>query len=135
MTERELKSLKYLTAEIKELEADIRELERGYYHSPVPSYTYSDGINPKDPTSIIAIELTEKKRRLEEAYSKRKHITDQIDSIKNNEIKTIIKMRYINNRTWEYIGEVLHMDRRTVSRKFFKFLKNAHNARSDCDII
>ncbi len=37
--------------------------------------------------------------------------------------------------TWAEIGGEMNLDRRTVSRKYYKYLKDAHNAHSTCDII
>ena len=52
----------------------------------------------------------------------------------NSEMRLILRLRCINNMGWFDIGKELNMDRRTVSRKFYKFFKrqkDAHNARAD----
>ena len=37
----------------------------------------------------------------------------------------IIRYRLINNLSWNEIGEVLFMDRRTASRKFYSYIENS----------
>lgn len=45
--------------------------------------------------------------------------------------RDIIRFRVINNLDWNEIGQLVNMDRRTASRKFYKYIKVAHNARQD----
>ena len=44
----------------------------------------------------------------------------------------IVRFRVINGMNWENIGNLMGMDRRTASRKFFSAIsKLAHNARDN----
>lgn len=45
--------------------------------------------------------------------------------------RDIIRFRVINNLDWNEIGQLVNMDRRTASRKFYKYIRVAHNARQD----
>lgn len=56
-------------------------------------------------------------------YVERKKMEEFLASIEDAELKIIIRLRAVNNMKWEEIGEELGMDRRTASRKFYKFFK------------
>lgn len=43
----------------------------------------------------------------------------------------IIRFRVVNDLSWNEIGEALLMDRSTVSKKFYKYIKLSHNSHSD----
>ena len=51
-----------------------------------------------------------------------------ISQIDDSEMRTIIRLRCIEFRTWEQIGAELHMHRTTAKRKISNYIKNAHNA-------
>ncbi len=87
------------------------------------------------------ISRTENERNIEEWYIKEKeriegeiefyHKKIQFDRKVLEEFITfapypeaeIIRYRLINNLSWNEIGEVLFMDRRTASRKFYNYIK------------
>jgi hypothetical protein len=44
-----------------------------------------------------------------------------IESVDDDEIRTLARARYLECKTWEVIGDENHMDRRTASRKLEKY--------------
>lgn len=132
MTEKELNQLHYLNIEIVHLKEEIMKLES---ESEVKAQVltgmpYSGRLS--DPTGNKGTELSENKMllnlNLARAEIEKNKLERFIASIKDSEMRIIIRLRHINSLTWEEIGEELHMDRRTASRKYLKFLKSAHNA-------
>ncbi len=53
-------------------------------------------------------------------------IDEYIDSIQDNDIRVIARLRYIDNKTWEEIGKMLYLDRTACYRKMKNYLK-MHN--------
>ena len=62
-----------------------------------------------------------------EYIEERIKMEDFLATIEDSEISLIARMRFIDNRSWEYIGKEMNMDRTTVSKKLSKYLKY-HNA-------
>lgn len=131
MTEKELNQLYYLKIEIKRLKTEIEELENCLYRSPRVT-DLPTGSGNGDPVGTLAAELSERKMLLELAYAKAKTERERMErfilSVNDAEMRLIIRLRHIDCMTWEEIGEKVHMHRTTVKRKYFKFLKVAHNA-------
>lgn len=132
MTEKELNQLHYLNIEIVHLKEEIMKLEN---ESEVRAQVLTGmpfGSVLSDPTGDKGTELSENKMllnlNLARAEIEKNKLERFIASIKDSEMRIIIRLRHINSLTWEEIGEELHMDRRTASRKYIKFLKSAHNA-------
>lgn len=132
MTEKELNQLHYLNIEIVHLKEEIMKLES---ESEVKAQVLTGmpyGGRLSDPTGNKGTELSENKMllnlNLARAEIEKNKLERFIASIKDSEMRIIIRLRHINSLTWEEIGEELHMDRRTASRKYLKFLKSAHNA-------
>jgi hypothetical protein len=96
------------------------------YRSPqITGMPFGGGIS--DPVGVIATELSERKMLLNLACAKaeieRNRLERFIASIEDAEMRLIIRLRHVNSLTWEEIGEEIHADRRTASRKYYKFLK------------
>lgn len=127
MTEQELSAIYYLNIQITRLKRRIAEL---------PDDTIGGGWDvsgvrssqPGDPTGRLAqkkIQLLEQlTKALEDKIDAEIKIRAFINSIEDEEIKTIAELRCIYLESWSNIGEELHADRTTVSKKFRSYLKN-----------
>ena len=122
MTEKELSRYFYLKKEIEDLEERIEKLGDG-----VGSIEITD--MPKGSKKIVSIQekITELRNRYIEArisaleeYLK---IENYIKLVEDTEIRTIMRMRFLDLKTWEEIGRNLHMDRTTAYRNMKKYLK------------
>lgn len=133
MTKKELEQLYYLNKETERLQNQVLELIHCCeYKSPVITGLPS-GSFTSDNVSKYAIEIAELKNiisaNLSRIFYERRKIEEYIANIEDSEIRLIMRLRHINGMTWEQIGYEINMDRRTVSRKYNKFIKDAHNAR------
>lgn len=133
MTKKELEQLYYLNKETERLQNQVLELIHCCeYKSPIITGLPS-GSFTSDNVSKYAIEIAELKNiisaNLSRIFYERRKIEEYIANIEDSEIRLIMRLRHINGMTWEQIGYEINMDRRTVSRKYNKFIKDAHNAR------
>lgn len=133
MTEKELNEIHYIIIELKRLQKEKEELEsksivKGQEITGMPG-----GNATSDKVADYAVELAEIKElidlQIKRLYIVRTKIERYIETIEDAEIRLIIRLRAINNMRWEDIGAELGMDRRTAARKYYNYLKVAHNAR------
>lgn len=121
---RGLNKIYYLRLEIKDLEEEIKSIPdvSGMNYSGMP---HSTGVS--DPTfnlvqkreKLIA-KLNRKKDRLIDELER---VEDILETIKDDEIRTMARMRFVKNMKWEDIGEVVHLDRTVCSKKVRKYLQ------------
>lgn len=122
MTEKELSRYYWLKKEVKILENQLEEFGSG-----LSATSYEEKIG----CSGISISLQEKRALLIEklinarltALEEYIRIESYIDKIEDNEIRSIMKLRFQELKSWDEIGEELHMDRTTVSKKLRKYLR------------
>ncbi len=132
MTEKELNQLHYLNIEILRLKDEIMRLENesDVKAQVITGMPFGGGLS--DPTARKGTELSERKMLLNLAYAKveieKNRLERFIAAIDDAEMRLIIRLRHINSLTWEEIGAEVHMHRTTVKRKYYRFLKVAHNA-------
>ncbi len=137
-TEKELNQLHYINKEIEVLKEQLDELKsrsviKGQEITGMPFVT-----GTSDKTACIAIAIREVEElyeiKLRELYLVRGRIERYINTIEDAELRLIVRLRCINNMRWEDIGAEMSMDRRTASRKYYKFIREnkvAHNAREN----
>ncbi len=135
MTEKELNQLYYINKEIKILKEELDELKS---RSKVKGQEITDmpiATGTSDKTASLAIAIREVEElydiKLKELYLVRARIERYINTIDDVELRLIVRLRCINNMFWGDIGAEMGMDRRTASRKYYKFIKEnkvAHNA-------
>ena len=133
MTEKELSQLYFLNREVERLQRDIDDKESSIgYKSPKLTDMPKGGMR-KDYTDQVA-EVADLKTiqaaNLRRIQRERARLEGYIGSIEDAEIRLIVRLRHVNGMTWEGIGDEISMDRRTVSRKYYRYLKDAHNAHS-----
>lgn len=130
MTEKELSKYFYLKKEIEDLEERIEKLGVG-----IGSVEITD--MPKGSKKIVSIQekVTELRNRYIEArisaleqYLK---IENYIKSIEDAEIRTIMRMRFLDLKSWEVIGKEFYCDRTTISKRIRSYLKqDSHKSHS-----
>lgn len=63
------------------------------------------------------------KSRLAKAEQLENEIKSWIEQIEDSKIRQIVEYKYIDNLTWQQIGEKLHMDRTTAKKKLVRYLE------------
>ena len=123
MTEKELSQYYYLTVEIKDIEERITKFGVG-----VGSKGFENEISWNGRGASIQEKYTELKslyieKRLDalEQYIK---IEKYISNVEDSEIRLIMRMRFLDLKDWEDIGDKIHCDRTTVARKVRKYIKS-----------
>lgn len=133
MTREQAEQIYYIKKEINIIESEMRELERGrtyisgVMYSDMPkAYGNSDSMEESD-------EYIEKEKTLMEMlkYSKEQLLRNLIDmnrfliTIKNSELRSIVRLYCVEGCTWREIGEELHMHLSTARKKYYNFWENA----------
>lgn len=122
---RGLNKLYYLKLDIKDLQEEIKAIPdvSGMNYSGMPHST-----NVSDPTFNLVLKKEKLIERLNikigQYLDELMRIEDIIDRIDDIEVRTIARMRFIQNMKWEDIGEQVHLDRTVCSKKVRKYLKN-----------
>ena len=121
---RGLNKIYYIKIEIEQIENEIKNL-------PIissPQYTgmpHSTGVsNPIESFYLkrekLIEKLDKKKAQLQEELIR---IESIIDRITDADVRAIARLRYIDNMKWEDIGNKLHMERTTCSKKVRRYFK------------
>lgn len=123
MTEKELSRYYYLKREIKDLEDRLKELGVGLSAINLDkelSSGSSEHTSIQEKIAIIKEKWINARLSALEEYLK---IENYIETVEEVEIRQIMRYRFLDLYDWYKIGEVLHCDRTTVSKKLRKFLK------------
>lgn len=127
MTYEEATEIYYINTEIKALQLELAQHEenRRYYKTVIlsdMSKGKGEHINPTDEWLIKEQELKDMLRySLNVLQNKLLKFEQFLAGIEDTETRLILRLRCINNMSWQEIGENIGMDRRTASRKFNKF--------------
>ena len=127
MTLEELSSIPYIIAEIKALQLELEELrQQNFYKANIITDMPRGGQGKEQPftyiNSVIRLEkmIQDKINCLE---CRRLEIEVFIEGIEDTLERTIVRLRCINNMTWEEIGEEVGYSRKGVYEIFKKFTK------------
>lgn len=132
MTFEEACQIYYINEEIKILKKELCELEEERKNRPYSkAITYSDmpkGYGVSDPMEDVD-ELVDQEKTIRQmlAYNiqrlqrARKDMEIFLQTIEKAEERLILRLRCINNMTWQEIGDEIGMSRMTVKRKWDKF--------------
>lgn len=136
---RDLNKLYWLKIDIKNIEKEIAEIEREISSIPIISSPQITGMphvtGASNPTEKYYLKkepleeklkqrlllLNEKKAQCIEEKNRLEGIIEQIDI---PEIKTMAKMRFIDCKSWEEIGEATNYDRTSCSKKLRKYIES-----------
>ncbi len=139
MTEEELKQLYWLKKEIKQIDDELQKLENmSLTKSPIIT-GLPFGNDKSDSVANYSCDIADLKAELKE--KRQKYIDNAtkvekfINSIEDSEIRQIFRFRHMNGLSWDDIAGEMYMDRRTVSRKYYGFMKISHKSHTTCDII
>lgn len=102
MTESDLQSIKFLKLEIKRTDKALMDLIRGSKR----------GAEYKELLSQTKEKLLRQKLEIEQA----------IDAIDDSEIRLILKLKFVDLRSWNYVARAMHYDRSTVYKKYKRFM-------------
>ena len=127
---RGLNNLRFYIAEkerlLKEIEKYSDQIDCGY-KSLSYDEVYAKSVN-KDATINLVIHnervmkiLKKREKSLSVIIIKLENI---IKKIENPEIRSIVELRAVYGKTWEQIGEEMHMERTTVAKKYKVFIDN-----------
>ena len=135
MTRKDMEQCISLRHEIKAIEASMRSPKSSYVVVFYKDYRTGRGI----PKAKQEVDNGEEERRMMYAYLKKtenklkKRLRDAekfIASIEDSEMRTILRMYYINGETQKEIGEALHYTRTSISQKINAFwMKQMSDAR------
>lgn len=125
MTAKELSQVYFTNKEIKRIQLKLAELKQKNFYklnfiTGMPKDGNSEEMNAEYMNSCIELEkeleynLIKLQRELSEAER-------YLGSIDDAEIRLIVRLRIVNNMNWDDIGWEMSYDRRTVSRKFYKY--------------
>ena len=64
--------------------------------------------------------LSENKAELQ---ARKAEIERIINEVQDAEIRLILKMKFVDQRSWNYISRMLHYDRSTVYKKYKRFIQ------------
>ena len=120
-----LNKVYWLKKEIEQITDQIKELTvyKGSSMSGMPSGG-GDNSSPIERYVLKKERLMDKlQKKFDELVSEVQRIEEYIESIEDAEIRVIARMRFIENKDWQVIGDEMYMDRTTVSRKMKRFLE------------
>ena len=130
MTKKELSKYYHLSIEIKDLEEQIKELEKSLIGSPILT-GMPHGSKIGNPVEQKAILLTKLKDKLEKRKTKSLNqlmkIEVYIASIKQAETRLIFTKRYVQFKQWEEIAKEMCMSISSVYRKHKEQLNRRKN--------
>ena len=120
---RGLNKLYYLKLDIENIKEEIRNIPT--ISSPqitgMPHGT--DVSNPIEKYFLKKEALIEKLNLKIEKYTEELiRIEEIIDTIDDEEVRTIARMRFVQCLKWEEIGEKIHLERTTCSKKLRKYI-------------
>ena len=120
---RGLNKLYYLKIDIENIKEEIKSLPT-ISTSQITGMPHGTGVsNPLEKYLLKKEALIEKLNQKIEKYTEELiRIEEVIERIDDPEIRAIARMRFIQNMKWEDIGEKMHLERTTCSKKLRKYL-------------
>lgn len=124
-----LSQVYYINKEIKSIQLELNHLkEQNFYKknniSDMPRGGQAKDFTVEYVNQVMILEdlLNHNLKRLQEERYKLEQLFEQVE---DPELRLILRLRSVNNMRWEDIGWELNMDRRTASRKYMNFMKDA----------
>lgn len=122
---RGLNKLYYLKLDIENINDEIKSM-------PTISSPQIEGMPHGSGISDSVFSYISKKEELTERLNAKKakymeelaRIESIIDKIEDAEIRAMARMRFVQMMKWEEIGEKVHLDRTTCSKKLKKYINN-----------
>ncbi len=133
----QIKQLKALRREAEGLKYSIDHAKPEIVTDYYKDYKTGRGI----PKSLVGLTFDEKgissrerrlKRKLDEISRLIEAIEGEIDTVDDPDMRTILRMYYIEELSQEEVADAMHCDRTTISKRLKKL---ATNATKKCDIL
>lgn len=127
MTYEEAMEIYYIKAEIKSLQKELQQHEesRRYYKTVILTDMPKGRGQNKNSTDEYLIKEQNLKDMLRYSLNMLQNelirFEEFLKSIKNAEMRTILRLRCINNMGWQEIGDEIGVDRTTASKMFRRF--------------
>ena len=122
----ELNELYWLNKEVEDLEARIDELN--YLSASIISDEPHSKGNKSEPTQKLAFQIIKNKDKLHSTQllilEQKEKLERFIETVPDSQIRSILRLRCIDLKSYKEIGEILKLDRKTVSSKYNNFLNN-----------
>lgn len=124
MRAEELNELYWLNKEVEDLEARIDELNF-LSASVISDEPHAKG-NKSEPTQRLALQIVKFKNRLHETQllilEEKEKLERFIETVPDSKMRSILRLRNIDLKSYQEIGEILELDRKTVSNKYNNFI-------------
>ncbi len=121
---KKLNTLYWLKQEKAQIENQIKELT---VLSAVAMSGMPSGSQVSSPVEQFNIRLEQLKEKLQrkcaEILTETERIETYIENITDAEVRVIARMRFIENKTFQTIGDELYIDKSTAYKKLDKYLK------------
>lgn len=127
MTIEKLASYSHLKKEIEQIDSTIYEVEKTVIGSSKLSEVSIFSGKISNPTERLGIKLSKLKDKLnlkkEELLIKLDEIEVFLSTITDLEVSTIIRIKYINCKSWNEVAKELFIDRTTAYKKVKNYLE------------
>lgn len=128
MTKHELSQLYHINREIELLKRQLSELETTAENTTTSITGLPRGNDMSDKVGKYATEIADLKSLIEvnmrRCYYELNRLNKYINSIKDSEMRQILRLRYINGMSWQQVAcSIGHYDESYVRKKHNKFLK------------
>lgn len=135
MTIAELSKYQSIKAEIKQLREYIDEIESTTISSSkINDLPVSGIVNNDRPTERIAFKLVDLRAKLtkkhEQLVDEMNKVEDFLSTVNDNEIRIIIRKRFLDGKTWKEVSKEIISDRSTPYYRLKKYFKERS---LDCD--
>ena len=134
MDKRQLSRLRKLKKEAEVIKQEIRDLEfkpveemmdtANDYSTGYPVVITIEGFGSEEYVKARNRLYEQLRRKLIAIEKERDELERYIDSIEDPELRTIVRLRYIEGKTLEKIAESMEYSERTIRRKLFNFKKD-----------
>ena len=127
MTKQELSQCYWLTRKIEQLKKELQEMEGNEFKS-INLTDMPSGGGISNHVAKIATQRAELYRmisiKIEECMIVRSRIERYIDTIEDDKVQEIIRLRHVNGLKWGEIATYMDNSDRHVRRLYYDFLKN-----------
>lgn len=134
MDKRQLSRLRKLKKEAEVIKQEIRDIEfkpaektmdtAKDYSTGYPVVITIEGFGSEEYVKARNRLYEQLRRKLIAIEKERDALERYIDSIEDPELRTIVRLRYIEGKTLEKIAESMEYSERTIRRKLFNFKKD-----------
>ena len=129
---KKLNTLYWLKQEKAQIENQIKELT---VLSAVSMSGMPSGSQVSSPVEQFNIRLEQLKEKLQrkcaEILTETERIESYIENITDAEVRVIARMRFIENKTFQTIGDELYIDKSTAYKKLDKYIKGELNGKKE----